>query len=256
MSIQTVSHLPIEARKSIEPDQSSPKPSLHNVLEPLFESARDSSSLIASRHPVEVQGISHEIPKFLLLGQRGGGKPIRIGLFAGFETADLETVQTAIQLLQQLKLSPALTRDYALLAYPVVNIRGFGENPVPLSDFESRFARDSAEADVQFYKGQLRQWTFDGLISLRTDPNSKGFYASVRSEIIAREVVEPALAAAAEALTLASQPVKIRPSDRYARTSGLIRSRSRSSFPAESSHRKPNKASSSRLRKSCGSIGD
>jgi len=194
------------------------EPTLSDALAPLFEAAHDSASLIASRQPVQVQGTAHEIPKFLLLGQRGGGKPIRIGLFAGFESANLESVQALTQILLQLKLSPALTRDYALLAYPAANIRGFGETPVPLSDFEARFARESEEADVQFYKGQLRQWTFDGLISLRTDPNAKGFYATVRSEIIAREVVEPALAAADNALPLASQPVKVRPGDRYART--------------------------------------
>ena len=202
-----------------------PRVQLKDLLSPLFEAAQDSSSLIASRHPFEVHGVAHEIPKFLLLGQRGGGKPIRIGVFAGFESTDADAIEALTYILLQLKLSPGLTRDFALLAYPVVNVRGFGEDPVPLADFEARFARDSADADVQFFKTQLRQWTFDGLISLRTDTAAKGFSASVRSEIIAHEVVEPALAAAASALPLASKPVKVRAGDRYARTADYAHGR-------------------------------
>jgi hypothetical protein len=211
------------AARAVEPP--APREELKNLLAPLFEAARDSASLIASHHPVEVRGAAYEIPKFLLLGQRGGGKPIRIGLFSGFDASDVDTIGALTHVLLQLKLSPALTRDFALLAYPLVNVRGFGEDPVPLADFEARFARDSADADVQFFKTQLKQWTFDGLISLRTDAAAKGFYASVRSEIIAREVVEPALAVAASALPLASKAVKVRPGDRYARTADYAHGR-------------------------------
>jgi len=202
-----------------------PREELKDLLSPIFEAAHDSASLIASRHPIEVHGVAYEIPKFLLLGQRGGGKPIRIGIFAGFEPSGAGTIQALSHILLQLKLSPALTRDFALMAYPVVNVRAFADDPVPLADFEARFARDSADADVQFFKTQLRQWTFDGLISLRTDAAAKGFYASVRSEIIAREVVEPALAVAASGLPLASKAVKVRPDDRYARTADYAHGR-------------------------------
>jgi hypothetical protein len=211
------------ASRAVEPP--APRVELEDLLAPVFAAAQNSASLIASRHPVEVRGVAYEIPKFLLLGQRGGGKPIRIGLFAGFEASDVDTVQALTHVLVQLKLSPALTRDFALLAYPVVNVRGFGDDRVPLAEFEGRFARDSADADVQFYKTQLRQWTFDGLISLRTDPAAKGYYASVRSEIIAREVVEPALAAAGSALPLTAKAVKVRPGDRYARTADYAHGR-------------------------------
>lgn len=191
---------------------------LEAVLAPVFAAAQDSASLIASRHPVEIRGQSAEIPKFLLLGARGGNTPIRLGLFAGFEAGNLATVQAVARLLLQLKPSPGLTRDYALIAYPVTNVRGFTADAAPLADFETRFANDSAEADVRYFKNQLQQWTFDGLISIRTDPQARGYYAAVRSEVIAREVVEPALAVAAGALPLATQSVKIRPGDRYART--------------------------------------
>lgn len=191
---------------------------LSEILAPLFTVAGQSSSLIASRHPVTVEGSEHDISKFLLLGQRGSGQPIRLGLFAGFEAGNLDTVRALSHLLLQLKLSPALTRDYALLAYPVVNARGFTHDPRPLADFERRFARESADQDVQFFLGELRRWIFNGIITLRTDPNTRGFYATVRSELLANEVIAPALAATAGALPLAAQVIKVRPGDRYART--------------------------------------
>lgn len=191
---------------------------VEEILAPLHEAARDSSSLVASRQPLELRGSSVEVSKFLLLGQRGGGKPIRLGLFAGFEAGNRETVQALARLLLQLRGSTHLSRDFALFGYPVVNVRGFTADAVPLADFESRFARESTEADVQFFKSELHKWRFDGLISLRTDLSARGFYATVRSELIAAEIVEPALAAAASALPLATQSVKVRRGDRYART--------------------------------------
>jgi hypothetical protein len=200
-------------------------PTLEEILAPVHEAAHDSSSLVASRQPVVLRGETIEIPRFLLLGQRGGGKPIRLGVFAGFEAGNLESVRAVTQLLLQLKSSPHLSRDFALIGYPVVNVRGFTAEAAPLAEFENRFARDSAEADVQFFKTELQKWRFDGLLSLRTDPSARGYYATVRSEIIAAEVVEPALAAAASALPLATQSVKVRPGDRYARTADYAHGR-------------------------------
>ena len=187
------------------------------TLDPLFSAAEESTSLVGSRHPIALNGRDFEIPKFLLLGQRGGGVPIRIGLFAGFEAGNLESVRAVADLLLQLKTSPAQTRDYALLTYPVVNLRGFSEEATPLSDFEQRFARDSVDADVKFFQGELRRWTFNGLISIRAENGSSGFYATVRSALLAEEVIAPALAATAGSLPLAAQSVRVRPDDRYAR---------------------------------------
>jgi hypothetical protein len=206
-------------------EAASPQPTLEEVLAPLHAAARDSSSLVASGYTIEVAGAAVEIPKFLLLGQRGGGQPIRLGLFAGFEARNFETVRLLASLLLQLKSSAALSRDFALIGYPVVNLRGFTSEGAPLAEFEQRFARDSVAADVQFFKTELNKWRFDGLLSFRTDPTTRGFYAAVRSEISAAEVVEPALAAAALSLPLATQSVKVRPGDRYARTADYAQGR-------------------------------
>lgn len=204
-----------------------PEPSrtIEEILAPLHAKATVSSSLVASRYPFDIRGVAAEVSKFLLLGQRGGGQPIRLGVFAGFEAGNYEIVEVLSHLLLQLQLSPSLSRDFALIAYPVVNVPGFQPEKTPLADFETRFARDSADADIQFFKSELNKWRFDGLLSLRSDSSAKGVHATVRSEIIARDVVEPALAAAAIALPLATQSVRVRPSDRYARTADYAHGR-------------------------------
>ncbi|MEI9893207.1 MAG: hypothetical protein WDN28_04680, partial [Chthoniobacter sp.] len=227
MSLLPNSVHPQTAQQPLSAPDASPEAAstVEEILTPLYEAALDSSSLVASRLPVEIRGEVTEIHKFLLLGQRGGGKPIRLGLFAGFETGQLENRARPFDAAASAQGEPRLSRDLRSSAIRWSNVRGFTAEAAPLSDFEARFARDSAEADVQFFKTELRKWRFDGLVSLRIDPSARGFYAAVRSEIIAAEVVEPALAAAASALPLATQAVKVRPGDRYARTADYAHGR-------------------------------
>ena len=197
--------------------ENNPHDALADILAPAFTSAETSESLVTSRHPIRLRGQSYDIPKFLLLGQRGGGEPIRLGIFAGFEPGQLETVAALTTLLLDLEAAVIGARDYALFAYPVVHLRGVDSAPAPLSEFERRFARDSADEDIQFFKVELRKWFFNGLITLRTDANSGGLYATVRSEIIAEQVVRPALAEASVVAQLDPHPLRVRPSDRFSR---------------------------------------
>lgn len=187
------------------------------ILDPLYAAAKDSSSLVASQHPVNANGESFDISKFLLLGQRGGGRPICLGLFAGFESGSLETVRALAQLLLQLKNGRSLTRDYAFFGYPVVNVRSFATKPSPAGELAGE------SPDVQYFKTELQKWRFDGLLSFHVDAGTRGYYATVGSELIAAEVVEPALAAASEALPLATQAVKVHAHGDFAHTAGYTR---------------------------------
>ncbi len=71
------------------PAMLSPKAEAHaaagDLLEILFDVSSYSESLMATRHSVRVGGCDFDIPKFMLLGERGGGKPIRLALFAGID---------------------------------------------------------------------------------------------------------------------------------------------------------------------------
>jgi murein peptide amidase A len=187
------------------------------ILAPLYEVAQHSPSLLASRHHLPVREKVYDIPKFLLLGQRGGGRPIRLAFFAGLDAGSLVSTAALARLLLQYELSPALARDFALFAYPVVNAGGFEEEAQPLAEFEHRYGVEKPEADVRFFKSELREWTFDGLITLRSDAKASGFHAKVRSQVIGREVALPALQVLGRTLPLEAQPVTLRSEDRLAR---------------------------------------
>ena len=187
------------------------EPSLDDLLAPIFDVANSSSTLLASRHEVRLGTRNHNIPKFLLLGQRGGGKPIRVGLFAGLDAGSVETVVALTRLLIQHELSPALARDYALFAYPVVNLRGFEQPSLSWHEFEAYSAATPTAPDAQFFQAELEGWNFDGLISLRVDPNSTGFHATTRSEVLGREVIIPALQAIESKFPVSHAPVESRP---------------------------------------------
>lgn len=124
------------------------------VLQPLFEIAASSSSLLASTYPVATHEGEFKIPKFLLLGQRGGGKPIRLALFSGLDAGSRDTTFAIARLLLQYRLNPALARDYALFAYPLVNRGSLATPPVPLASFERRYALSPADEDVAYFKAQ------------------------------------------------------------------------------------------------------
>jgi protein MpaA len=199
-----------------------PSPAAHSqgfaaareILDILFDVSAHSESLMAVRHEAKVGGCDIEIPKFMLLGQRGGGKPIRIALFAGIEDhGSLDGIAAISRLLLQAELQPALARDYALFAYPVVNFFEYQPARTRLESFVRRFAWERPDGDVRFFRSELRKWRFDGILTLRTDPAAAGFHAAVRSELLAREVVSPALERVKFVTQVSGRPVRIRPGD-------------------------------------------
>ncbi len=190
----------------------------NEILEPVFECARESASLLASRRTVIVGETEYELPQFLLLGARGGGVPIRIGLYGGLDAEQLDTVIAVSRLLLQLELSPKLAQDFAIFAYPVVNAAGFGWEGEPLSSFRQRFAH-GRDADVQFFQNELATWKPDGLIFLRSSGANAALSATVRSTLLAEEVVTPALEALSPSIPVAPTSVKVLPDSSAARTS-------------------------------------
>ena len=189
-------------------------PAAEGLLDVLFEVSENSESLMATRHSTRVGGCDIDIPKFMLLGQRGGGRPFRIGLFAGIDDhGSLDGLAAISRLLLQMELQPALARDYALFAYPLVNVFEYRKPETRIEPFDRRYARDRPDGDVRFLRTELRKWRFDGIITLRTDPKAEGFRATVRSELLAREVITPALERVESVTRLGSQPIRVRPGD-------------------------------------------
>lgn len=197
--------------------------SIAEILSPIYEVAGESSSLVASRHTVRFGNRRYEIPRFLLLGQRGGGKPISVGLFAGLDAHSVTTSLAVSRLLLQFELNPLLAKDYALFGYPIVNVEGFEPAPATRAEFEARFAAEDPEEDVLFFRSELEHWSFDGHIVLSIDPDGDGFHATSRSRVLAEEVIGPALETIATSLPVASQPVALRPADRHNRLADASR---------------------------------
>lgn len=173
---------------------------------------------MASRHPARAGGCDFEIPKFMLLGQRGSGKPLRIALFSGIDdNGSLDGIAAISRLLMQMELQPALARDYALFAYPLVNVFEYQGSESPLESFDRRYAWERPDGDVRFFRSELRKWRFDGILTLRTDPRAEGFRATVRSELLGREVLRPALERVAKVTPVKNRPIKVHPMDMRAR---------------------------------------
>ncbi len=133
---------------------------------------------------------SVSIPRILLLGQRGGGDPIRLAVFSGIEPGSYSTVATAAHLLGILDNDPSLARDYALFFYPVTNPLGFLTTPFP--SLETRWQNAPRSRDAVFLRQELDRHAFHGILRLRTSPDAF-FHSTTRSALIAREVFAPAL---------------------------------------------------------------
>ena len=184
------------------------------MLDILFDLSCHSENLMASRHRVRVGGCDFDIPKFMLLGQRGGGEAIRVALFAGIDDhGSLDAIAAITRLLLETELNPSLARDYALFAYPVVNAFEYRQPESRIDSFNRRFAWERPDGDVRFFHAELRKWRFDALFVLRTDPDAKTFHATVRSNVLAKEVIQPALDSVSTVIPVHSRPVKVRPGD-------------------------------------------
>lgn len=173
--------------------------SIQKHLSPVFAQACHSESLLVSRHTVMIEGHLRDIPRLMLLGQRGGGKSIRIAIFAGFEDAGVDGIEASTQLLLKLNRQLSLAKDFALFVYPTVNLRAFGTRATSWQDFERAFRYSPADEEAQFYKSEFRTWHFDGLLALRTNPCASHFQTTAYSDVIAREVAVPAAAATLDA---------------------------------------------------------
>ncbi|HEY5894368.1 MAG TPA: hypothetical protein VIT91_14180 [Chthoniobacterales bacterium] len=185
---------------------------VNRFLRPLFESARKSSSLIVSDGlRFEVDGCPFHVPKFMFLGERGGGVPIRAAIFAGFDTLGLNLSIALAKLVADFEARPQASKDYALFFYPVVNPRSAG--PVEFApDLDRAFWKNSTLPEVWFLESEMRKLYFQSLISLRVTPWDEGF-ATVHSKFLGDEVVAPSLQEISHLVNLRSEPIVVRDRD-------------------------------------------
>lgn len=174
------------------------------LVAPLAEIAKDSPSLLVNRGAnFESEGKVWELPRYLFIGPRGGDVPLRLGIFAAIHGDEPEGARALVHFLKVLEAKPELATGYCLSLYPVCNPTGFEHNTRHSrsgKDLNREFWKNSTEPEVRFLENELRWRAFDGIISLRTDETSDGFYAIAGGATLTRHLIEPALVAAEEFL--------------------------------------------------------
>ncbi len=178
--------------------------SVANVLAPLDAIAVNSHNLIASHGArFEIDGLVHELPRYLFIGPKAGDDPIRIGIFAGVHGDEPEGVHALVRFLQMLDAKPELAEGYCLFVYPVCNPTGFEDRTRHSrrgKDLNREFWRNSSEPEVRLLESELVSHVFHGIISLHTDDTSHGFYGFASGATLTKHLIEPALRAAGQLL--------------------------------------------------------
>lgn len=181
-----------------------PQRSIADLLAPLDQLAAKSSSLIAK--PVghfERNGQRYEIPRYIFVGPKAGDAPIPVGIFAGIYGDEPEGARALVKFAQMLEANPELAAGYCLFLYPVCNPTGLEANTAFSSngkDLNSEILKISAEPEARLLQAELAAQSLEGFIRLQTNAASYEFHGLVRGETFARQLLEPAFAAAAELL--------------------------------------------------------
>jgi murein peptide amidase A len=210
--------------KSTHVEAGVPSPrSIAELLAPLDELAAKSSNLIPKRGgKFEVAAQTFELPRYLFIGPRSGGDPIRLGLFAGIHGDEPEGVHALLRFVNLLETQPELATGYCLFLYPVCNPTGFEDRTRHSrngKDLNREFWRRSAEPEVRLIESELVSHAFDGIIALHTDDTSHGFYGFAHGATLTKHLIEPALKAAEEFLPRNSNDVI----DGFPARTGIIR---------------------------------
>ena len=179
---------------------SAPRRSIADLLAPLDQIAAHSPNLVANHDArFELGGETHELPRYLFVGPKGGDTPIRVGIFAGIHGDEPEGTYAIVQFLKLLEARPELAAGYYLSFYPVCNPTGFEDGTRHSrqgKDLNREFWKNSVEPEVQLLQAELVSRSLHGIIALHTDDTCDGFYGFVRGAMLTQHLIEPALRAA------------------------------------------------------------
>lgn len=198
--MKTISSVPTLAAAS-RPDS---RPAIAELLAPLDELAAKSANLLA--RPIgqfERDGRRYEIPRYVFVGSQGGDTAIPVGIFAGIYGDEPEGVRALVSFAQWLDAHPELAAGYCLFLYPACNPTGLEAGTAYSShglDLNLELLKVSAEPEARLLQAELAAQPMEGIIKLHTNARSHTFQGLVRCEVLARQLLDPALAAAATLL--------------------------------------------------------
>jgi murein tripeptide amidase MpaA len=217
---QSVRTLPLQGGNqsldlTLKPDLSAqitgtPARALAQIMAPLEALAARSHYLISRPFgQITLGQHSYTLPRYLLLGPRGGGDPIRIGIFATIHGDEPQGALALSQFAARLEQDPELATGYALFLYPVCNPTGYEDGTRCArsgKDLNREFWRNSAEPEVQLLQTEIWTHAFHGIINLHSDDTSSGLYGFVNGEVLSKHLLEPALTAGERFLPRNRQP--------------------------------------------------
>lgn len=145
----------------------------------------------------------YELPRYVFIGPGGGGDPMPIGIFATIHGDEAEGAHGLNKFINHLSQNPNLAEGYVLYLYPICNPTGYEDTTRQARngpDLNRHFWKNSTEPEVQILERELTAHHFQGLIALHCDDTSEGMYGFVRGATLTKDLLSPALRAAAEIL--------------------------------------------------------
>lgn len=178
--------------------------SFRDAVQVLEEIARRSVSLISKPLPeFQIDGRSYYLPRYLFLGPKGGAEPIRVGFFAGAYGDEPEGTLALREFVERLELAPILGKDFCLFLYPILNPSGFEagtRETIGGVNIPNQIWKNSNSPEVQQLQSELWMHAFDGIVSLKTDPESSELGIAVGGPAFARHLLGNALQTAQDLL--------------------------------------------------------
>jgi hypothetical protein len=177
--------------------------SVDEALAPLDRIARSSISLVRKKLPqFETGGRVYQIPRYLFVGPRGGGEPIRVGLFAGAHGNEPEGTFALVDFVLALEEQPEASSGYCLFLYPILNPSGFEANTRLTAsgvNIPNELWKNSISPEVFAIQSELWMHGFDGIVSLRTAPSGE-LTVAVGGPVFFRHLLAAALPSAQDLL--------------------------------------------------------
>lgn len=139
------------------------------------------------------------IPRFRFQRTRVVKDRIKLGIFAGIHGDEPAGILGVMDFLRELDRDPEVGRNFELWIYPVCNPAGCLDGTRHLrngSDPNRLFWQSSTQPEIAALEQEIAKQRFDGIIALHSDDTSTGFYGYARGNVLARELLAPALKAA------------------------------------------------------------
>ena len=152
----------------------------------------------------------YELHRFTLRGEGDGNTTVRLGLFATIHGDEPQGAAALVELAKLARANPGLFCGYELQLYPLCNPTGYEDGTRHSrrgEDLNRQFWRGSSEPEVAILEQEILARKFHGIVSLHADDTSDGVYGFVRGATISRELLAPALDAAARHLPVNHAPV-------------------------------------------------